>query len=109
VRELRWQSAGTDDFSGGPGGLEERIHRVLDGQVNPTIAAHRGHVTLVDVVDGRVSIRLAGGCQGCSLANVAVRQGIEQLLRTRCPEVIAVVDVTDHATGTEPFYVPDKR
>jgi len=82
---------------------------VLDEQVNPAVAAHRGQVALVEVIDGRVHIRLEGGCQGCSLADVTVRQGIERLLRARCPEVVAVIDVTDHASGTDPFYVPDKR
>ena len=53
--------------------------------------------------------RLDGGCQGCSLAEVTVRQGIERLVRAHCPEVIAVIDVTDHSAGTEPFYTPDKR
>jgi Fe-S cluster biogenesis protein NfuA len=77
--------------------------------VNPAVGAHRGRVILADVTDGRVSIRLEGGCQGCSLAHVTVRQGIERLLRARCPDVVAVIDVTDHAGGTEPFYAPDKR
>jgi cystathionine gamma-synthase len=61
------------------------------------------------LIDRRASIRLEGGCQGCSLAEVTVRQGIERLVRAHCPEVIAVIDVTDHSAGTEPFYTPDKR
>jgi len=76
---------------------------VLDDNVNPAIAAHRGRVVVVDLIDGRASIRLEGGCQGCSLAEVTVRQGIERLVRAHCPEVIAVIDIT------EPFYTPDKR
>ena len=91
------------------GDLVERIRRVLANEVIPAIAAHRGHVTLVDVVEGRVQLRLEGGCQGCSLAEVTVRQGIERLLRARFAEIVAVVDVTDHAAGTEPFYTPEKR
>jgi Fe-S cluster biogenesis protein NfuA len=83
--------------------------RVLADELNPAIAAHRGRVALVDVIDGRVRLRLEGGCQGCSLAEVTVRQGIERLLRARFPEIVAVVDVTDHAAGTEPFYTPEKR
>jgi Fe-S cluster biogenesis protein NfuA len=84
----------------------DRLRRVLDDKVNPAIAAHRGRVVLVDLIDGRASIRLEGGCQGCSLAEVTVRQGIERLVRAHCPEVIAVIDTTDHSAGTEPFYTP---
>jgi Fe-S cluster biogenesis protein NfuA len=92
-----------------PGRLETRIQRVLDDEVNPAIAAHGGQVQLVDVDAGCVRIRLEGGCQGCNLAVVTVRQGIEPLLRTRLPDVVAVLDVTDHAAGTTPFFSPSKR
>ena len=90
-------------------GLAERICRILDTEINPMIAAHRGRVALVDVDQGWVRIRLEGGCQGCSLAEVTVRQGIEPLLRARLPEMVGVVDVTDHESGTEPFFSPAKR
>jgi len=89
--------------------LAARVRRVLEDEVNPAIATHRGHAALVSVVGGRVQLRLEGGCQGCSLAEVTVRQGIERLLRARLGEIVAVVDVTDHAAGTEPFYTPEKR
>jgi Fe-S cluster biogenesis protein NfuA len=91
------------------GDLAARVRRVLQEEVNPAIAAHRGHVALVGVVEGRVQLRLEGGCQGCSLAEVTVRQGIERLLRARFTEVVAVVDVTDHQAGSDPFYTPEKR
>jgi cystathionine gamma-synthase len=89
--------------------LADRVRRVLDEMVNPAVARHRGRVALVDAVDGRVQIRLEGGCQGCSLAQVTVRQGVERLLRAHLPEVVAVVDVTNHQAGTEPFFTPEKR
>jgi hypothetical protein len=54
-------------------------------------------------------IRLEGGCQGCSLAEVTIRQGIEPLLRERLPGVTGVADVTDHEAGTVPFFSPAKR
>jgi cystathionine gamma-synthase len=92
-----------------PGDLAERVRRVLEDEVNPAVAAHRGHVALVGVLDGRVQLRLEGGCQGCSLAEVTVRQGIERLLRARVAEIVAVVDVTDHEAGGNPFYTPEKR
>ncbi len=86
-----------------------RVQRVLDEDVNPAVAAHGGRVTLVDAAEGRVRIRLEGGCQGCSMAEVTVRQGVERLLRERVPEVAAVVDVTDHRAGVAPYYAPGKR
>jgi len=66
-------------------------------------------VSLVDIDDGRVRIRLEGGCQGCSLAQVTVRQGIERMLRAKVPEVLGLLDLTDHRAGTRPFYAPGKR
>ncbi len=91
------------------GNLAERVRRVLDAEINPTIAAHRGRVALVEVDEGWVRIRLEGGCQGCSLAEVTLRQGIEPLLRARVPEMVGLVDVTDHEAGTDPFYSGAKR
>ena len=95
--------------SPGGGTLAEQARRVLDAEVNPAIAAHRGHVTVADADQGWVRIRLEGGCQGCSLAEVTLRQGIEPLLRARLPGLAGLVDVTDHQAGTEPFFSPEKR
>ena len=89
--------------------LADRARRVLDGEVNPAIAAHRGHVVLAGADGGWVRVRLEGGCQGCSLAEVTVRQGIEPLLRARLPGLVGVLDVTDHEAGTQPFFSPEKR
>jgi Fe-S cluster biogenesis protein NfuA len=91
------------------GGLAEQARHVLDTEINPAIAAHHGHVALDSVDEGWVRIRLEGGCQGCSLAEVTLRQGIEPLLRARLPGIAGVVDVTDHEAGTEPFFSPEKR
>jgi len=91
------------------GTLTEQARRILDTEINPAIAAHHGHVHLVSADDGWVRIRLEGGCQGCSLAEVTVRQGIEPLLRARLPGLIGVLDVTDHQAGTQPFFSPEKR
>jgi Fe-S cluster biogenesis protein NfuA len=91
------------------GSLAERARRVLEGEINPAIAAHHGHA-VIDVIDsGWVRIRLEGGCQGCSLAEVTLRQGIEPLLRERLPDMIGLVDLTDHGAGTQPYYSPKKR
>ncbi len=73
------------------------------------VSAHRGHVAVDSVGGGWVRIRLEGGCQGCSLAEVTVRQGIEPLLRSRLPGMTGVADVTDHEAGTDPFFSPAKR
>jgi Fe-S cluster biogenesis protein NfuA len=89
--------------------LAEQARRILDSEINPAVAAHRGRVVLAGVADGWVRIRLDGGCQGCSLAEVTVRQGIEPLLRARLPGVIGVLDVTDHEAGTQPFFSAEKR
>ena len=89
--------------------LAEAARRVLDAEVNPAIAAHRGHVTVAGAADGWIRIRLEGGCQGCSLAEVTIRQGIEPLLQARLPAMIGLIDVTDHEAGTEPFFPAEKR
>jgi Fe-S cluster biogenesis protein NfuA len=91
------------------GDLAERVRCILDAEINPTIAAHRGRVALVNVDEGWVRIRLEGGCQGCSLAEVTVRQGIEPLLRARVPEMVGLVDATDHEAGTAPYFSAAKR
>jgi Fe-S cluster biogenesis protein NfuA len=91
------------------GDLAGAARQILDAEVNPSIAAHRGHVTAVSADGGWVRIRLEGGCQGCSLAEVTVRQGIEPLLRARLPGLTGVADVTDHEAGTDPFFSPEKR
>ena len=91
------------------GDLGPAAQRILDTEVNPAIAAHRGHVTVEAAGDGWIRIRLEGGCQGCSLAEVTVRQGVEPLLRARLPGLTGVADVTDHEAGTDPFFSPEKR
>jgi len=92
-----------------PGDLTERVRHVLDSEVNPAVARHGGRIVLVGVTAGLVHIRLEGGCQGCSLAEVTIRQGIERLLRARFPEINGVVDTTEHGAATNPFYAPGKR
>ena len=89
--------------------LAEQARRIIDSEINPAIAAHRGRAVLAGAEDGWVRIRLDGGCQGCSLAEVTIRQGIEPLLRARLPGVVGVLDVTDHQAGTQPFFSPAKR
>ena len=89
--------------------LADSAQRILDAEVNPAIAAHRGHVTVTGGEDGWIRIRLDGGCQGCSLAEVTIRQGIEPVLRDRLPGMTGLIDVTDHEAGADPYFSPEKR
>ena len=91
------------------GELAQRVLAVLDDQVNPSIAMHGGRADLVAVEENVVYVRLSGGCQGCGLAQVTLSQGIEVALREGVPEIVSVVDVTDHASGANPFYEPAKK
>ncbi|HKN78955.1 MAG TPA: NifU family protein, partial [Lysobacter sp.] len=73
---------------------------------NPQLAQHRGHVAVDSVTaDGVVYLRFGGGCHGCGMADVTLKQGIEKTLLTRVPGITAVRDATDHATGAAP-YIP---
>jgi Fe-S cluster biogenesis protein NfuA len=95
--------------AGTAAGLAEAARQVLDAEVNPAIAAHHGRVTVTGADHGWIRIRLDGGCQGCSLAEVTIRQGIEPLLRARLPAMTGLTDTTDHEAGTDPFFSPEKR
>ncbi len=86
--------------------LAARVHQLLEERIKPGIAAHGGNVTLIDVQDGRVYLRLGGGCQGCGMADVTLKQGIEETLKQEIPEIREVLDTTDHASGTNPYYQP---
>ncbi len=86
------------------GTVEQRVRQVVDLYVNPAIAAHRGSCELVGVESDAVLVRLGGGCTGCGMAAVTLRQGIEAAIRSSVPEIARVVDVTDHTSGTNPYY-----
>ncbi|MGH8945937.1 MAG: NifU family protein [Acidimicrobiia bacterium] len=99
-------SAPAGDLSGP---LVEQVQQVLQEQVNPAIAAHGGGAELVSL-DGTIAyLRLFGGCQGCGLAQVTLKQGIEKILLESIPELTQVVDVTDHASGEDPYYQSQKK
>ena len=84
------------------------IQELLDTQINPAVASHGGHVELVDVHDDIVYIRFGGGCQGCGMVSVTLNQGVEQAIHEAFPEIREIVDVTDHAAGTNPYYQSSK-
>jgi len=91
------------------GELPQRVLTVLEEQINPAIAAHGGRADLVAVEDGIAYLRLSGGCQGCGLAAVTLSQGIEVAILDAIPEITEVVDVTDHASGANPYYEAAKK
>ena len=80
------------------------VQDVLDRQANPAIARHGGNVSVIDVRDGVVSIRMSGGCQGCASSAATLRGGVEKMIRAAVPEVRDIVDVTDHAAGKTPYF-----
>lgn len=82
---------------------------VLEQQVNPSIAAHGGRADLValDEETKTAYVKLSGGCQGCAMSRMTLTQGIETMLKEAIPELASVLDVTDHASGLDPFYAPE--
>jgi len=101
--------AGTRPQADLSGDVAQRVLQVLDGQINPSIAAHGGHAELVAVEEGVAYLRLSGGCQGCGMASVTLSQGIEVAIKEQVPEVTRVVDVTDHASGENPYFESAKK
>lgn len=90
------------------GPLADRVKQVIDQYVNPGVAQHGGRVTLVDVRDDIVYLRMGGGCQGCGMASVTLSQGIEGILREHVPEIAGIEDVTNHAAGDSPYFAAEK-
>ena len=91
------------------GEVPQRVIQVLEEQINPAIAAHGGNAELVAIEDSIAYLRLSGGCQGCGLASVTLSQGIEVAILDSVPEITEVVDVTDHASGANPYYEAAKK
>ena len=86
------------------GPLAERVKTVLDAEINPAIASHGGTITLVGVEDTEIYLEMGGGCQGCAMSRMTLRQGVERMVRQAVPEVTVIHDVTDHASGENPFF-----
>ena len=89
--------------------VARQVMAVLDRQVNPSIAAHGGHAELAGIEGRTAYLRLGGGCQGCGMASVTLSQGIEVAITEAVPEIVDVVDVTDHASGTNPYFEGAKK
>jgi Fe/S biogenesis protein NfuA len=86
------------------GPLAERVKTVLDAEINPAIASHGGSITLVAVEGTEIYLEMGGGCQGCAMSRMTLRQGVERMVRQAVPEVSVIHDVTDHAMGENPFF-----
>lgn len=90
--------------------MVERIEWLLETDINPSLASHGGKVALTEITeDLRAVLRFGGGCQGCGMADVTLKQGIEKTLMSKIPELTGVVDSTDHRSGANPYYAADAR
>lgn len=92
-----------------PEKIRRIVEQVLETQINPAVASHGGHVRLIDVKENNVYIEMGGGCQGCGMANVTLRGGVESAIREFVPEVGDILDVTDHNSGNNPYYAPSTK
>lgn len=85
--------------------LAERIGWILEAEINPGLASHGGMVSVEEITEKNdVILRFGGGCHGCSMSNVTLKDGIEKTLKEYFPEINAVIDATDHTTGDNPYY-----
>jgi len=85
-------------------GIREAVQDLLDRETNPSIASHGGKISIVEVKDRNLYIEMSGGCQGCAASQVTLRQGFELMVRRVAPEVVDIIDATDHSSGSNPFY-----
>ena len=88
--------------------IAQAVQKVIEAKINPGVASHGGFVELMDVQGDKAFIRLGGGCQGCGMVDVTLKQGIEVMIREEVPEIAHVIDTTDHAGGNNPYYQPSK-
>lgn len=103
--EVRTQNPVEKKESSDPpqGPIADQVREVLEVQVNPAIAAHGGMISLVNVEETDIFVEMSGGCQGCALSRMTLRQGVERMLREAIPELTAVHDITDHSSGENPY------
>jgi Fe/S biogenesis protein NfuA len=88
--------------------LKVKVQEILDDMINPAIAGHGGFIRLLDVRENNVYVMMGGGCQGCGMADVTLKSGIETMLKEEIPQIAGVIDQTDHAEGRNPYYQPSK-
>jgi Fe-S cluster biogenesis protein NfuA len=86
--------------------IREKVQRILDEEINPAVAMHGGFITLLDVQNAVVYVKMGGGCHGCASSTATLKMGVEQAVRAKVPEVVDILDTTDHASGANPYYSP---
>ena len=86
----------------------QAIQQLIDERINPAVASHGGQIDLLDVTDDSIYIHMGGGCQGCGMADVTLKHGIEGMIQEHFPEIKNIIDTTDHASGTNPYYESSK-
>jgi len=84
--------------------VRRQIQKLFDDEITPALAAHGGFIELVDVSNNKVYVKLGGGCHGCGMAQVTLKDGVERIVKERFPVVEEVVDATDHSTAENPFH-----
>jgi len=102
--EIRTVPGAGGEPAGPTGEIADRVRTVLDEQVNPGVAAHGGAINLIDVQGTEIYLEMTGGCQGCAMSKLTLRQGVERMIREAVPEVTEIHDSTDHAAGSSPFF-----
>jgi Fe/S biogenesis protein NfuA len=90
--------------------VEHRVEWLLESEINPSLASHGGRVSLVEITRKmEVVLQFGGGCHGCGMVDVTLKQGIEKTLTEKVPEITAVIDATDHRSGKNPYYAPGAK
>ncbi len=82
----------------------QAVQKVIDEEINPAVGGHGGYVTLLDVKDGVAFIQFGGGCQGCGMVDTTLKQGVTVRIREAVPAIREILDTTDHAGGSNPYY-----
>jgi len=82
----------------------EQLEHVLATEVNPMLAAHKGFVSLVEIVSQhKIILEFGGGCQGCGMAVITLKTHVERIIKERFPMIEEIVDNTEHAAGKNPY------
>ena len=84
--------------------IADRLRELIEFEINPMLASHGGSIELVSVQDFRAQVKFGGGCQGCAASALTMKAGVENRVKEMIPEVVELIDVTDHSVGENPFY-----